>query len=89
MQMHSSTSIFDANAFIAGPRNWTGAVRRQLEQRGRPATESEIFRLAKQLQRLHPAATAAMSSSPADCSTDSGQGDPGAEFIQTLRSLEA
>jgi len=89
MQIYTPAPTPSTDALNAAPLEWTGVVRSGLAQRGNPATEPEILRLAKQLQRLHPAAIEAMSSSPSDRVTDSGLADDSVEFNQTLRSLAA
>jgi hypothetical protein len=76
-----------ADALNAEPSEWLNFVQSALVTRKKSVTGPEANRLIKQLQRLRPAAQAAISSSPMADGKNNGLAENNAQFQQTLRSL--
>ena len=68
---------------------WLQLARAGLAQHGSPAEPEALPRLARTLQRLAPAAQAALDSSSAPANAGEGSAAAAAAFAQTLESLAA
>jgi hypothetical protein len=76
-----------ADALNSESCDWAGWVQKALAQRKNPATEAEVSRLVKQLQRLQPAAAAAMADSFSESPDKDDLAQRNAQFQQTLLLL--